>query len=235
MRNYLRALIGCCVAVFGTINIAAAEPSGNLSDTKQRFKLSEAYSLIAQKKPADAIELLNPLIVVQEAEQAADTRRHYCARSAAETMAYMLMAATDKVSAVANGEECSLSLYLKAFALIDLKKGDEAKVFLDRAITLSPLNSQFLGELGEWYKARRQWPEAIEAFKRAESAAGFSPAEMKVGHQTRAWRGLGFVLIEQGKLDQAETMFRKCLTVNPSDRIAQGELDYIKSLRPRVG
>jgi Flp pilus assembly protein TadD len=48
---------------------------------------------------------------------------------------------------------------------------------------------------------------------------------------TRAWRGQGYCLVEQGKLNEAEAMYRKCLALDPKDNKARGELEYIQGLR----
>jgi hypothetical protein len=38
-------------------------------------------------------------------------------------------------------------------------------------------------------------------------------------------------LTEQGKLDEAEAMYRKCLVLDPKDSNALRELEYIRRLR----
>jgi Flp pilus assembly protein TadD len=55
---------------------------------------------------------------------------------------------------------------------------------------------------------------------------------MKV-ERGRAWRGLGYNLVEEGKLDEAEAMYRKCLELDPDDAKSQGELRSIGEQRKR--
>jgi tetratricopeptide (TPR) repeat protein len=49
----------------------------------------------------------------------------------------------------------------------------------------------------------------------------------------RRWRyrGQAYCLVEQGRLDDAETLYNKCLALDPSDTKAQAEIRYIKSKR----
>jgi tetratricopeptide (TPR) repeat protein len=73
---------------------------------------------------------------------------------------------------------------------------------------------------------------ALEAFQSAESSAELlDDGPVKNDHLARAWRGEGFVLTEQGKLDESEALYKKCLELNPDDYRARNELQYIKSLR----
>jgi tetratricopeptide (TPR) repeat protein len=49
---------------------------------------------------------------------------------------------------------------------------------------------------------------------------------------------MGWILVERGKLDEAEALYRQCLELNPDDSHAKAELDYIaqqRAKRPRVG
>jgi Flp pilus assembly protein TadD len=47
-------------------------------------------------------------------------------------------------------------------------------------------------------------------------------------------RGMGFVLIERGGLDEAEALFRDCLKLNPDDDHAKKELAYITEQRQKT-
>jgi tetratricopeptide (TPR) repeat protein len=46
-----------------------------------------------------------------------------------------------------------------------------------------------------------------------------------------AWRGRGFVLIEMGRLDEAEAAFKSSLAIDPDNPVALNELEYIEHLR----
>src|SRR5687768_17823699 len=99
---------------------------------------------------------------------------------------------------------------------------------------MAPMNSQFLSELGEWHKGRREWEPAFALFEKALDAVAVSPAELRDRRRGRALRGLGFIRIEQGRLDDAEDFFRKALKIDANDEKAQAELQYIREQRARL-
>lgn len=190
-----------------------------------------AAILITQRQFDDALVLLEPMIAAHEAQAAREKRRIFSARSFPEMMDYMLGSANSRQSSVVMSYNWGMALYLKGFALIELRRGEEAKLWLDRAVALSPSNAKFLGELGEWYKARGRLDEATAAFKRAEIAAEFSPDALKLPEKARAMRGIAWVAVEQGRLDEADTIYRQCLAMNAEDQMAKNELAYIAQQR----
>ena len=204
---------------------AVAAPSAEKSG------VDRAADLIEAGKPAEAVALLDTVIADQEKQRQGDTRRVYCARSPAESLLYTLGAAKEKKAAVVLPQGSCYSIFLKGFALIDLNRSDEARLWLERAVAMAPSNAHFLGELGEWYKIRKDWPKARELFRRAVDASEISPDERKVFDKTRGMRGLAYILIEEGKLDEAEKLYRQCLQLNPDDERSKQELQYIAEQR----
>jgi tetratricopeptide (TPR) repeat protein len=200
---------------------------------KEDKRFDRVADLISGHKPAEAVELLDRIIADQEKANRGETRQVFCARSSTETILYAGMGAEAGKAAVVLGPDWSMAIFLKGFALIDLNRSEEAKPLFEKAVAMSPMNAQFLGELGEWYKSRRDWPQAYALFERARAAAEFSPADMKDHDQRRGMRGMGFVLIEQGRLDEAEALFRKCLEIDPNDAGAKQELQYIQEQRAK--
>src|SRR5688500_8784451 len=140
---------------------------------------NDAAKLIGEKKPAEAIAMLDRIIGAQTAKYRGETRRTYCAGSPEESLAYMVMAASDGKDAVVIDRQWCMALFLKGFALIDLQRSDEARPFLEQAVAMAPMNSQFLSELGEWHKGRREWEPAFALFEKALDAAAVSPAELQ--------------------------------------------------------
>jgi len=197
--------------------------------------LADAIQAVQSRRPGDAIPLLDTVIAAREAQYAGEKRHLFCARSQEESLLYLLTegAAKRQDAVIVDSSWCS-ALFLKGFALIDLDRADEAKAYYDRVVALAPSNAQYLGELAEWYKARRDWENALVYFRRAETAAAVSPKDIQTHDRSRAWRGIGFVLIEQGKLDEAEAMFRKCLAADPNDQGAAHELGYIREQRAKL-
>jgi tetratricopeptide (TPR) repeat protein len=231
------ALLLALLGPVGPAQALAAAPeteSGAIDEAAERRAIEDAYQLVAQKKPAEAIQLLDRLIAVRERTHAGEKRQIFNARSETEALVYMGLAAKNKREALVQGENWSLAIFLKGFALVDLGRTEEAKMMFDRALAMAPMNAHYLGEVAEWHKNRKDWPTAYGVFKQALEASDFSPDEAKNFDKRRALRGLGFVLIEQGKLDDAEALFRQCLAMDPNDAGAKSELQYIKEQREKA-
>ena len=94
--------------------------------------------------------------------------------------------------------------YMKAYALQDLGRVPEAKTNVQRALAMSPFNSQYRSELGEIYQLEKNWAKAKQEFAEAEDNAKLAPEESKAAELGRARRGLAYVFVELGKLDEAE-------------------------------
>jgi len=209
-------------------NHAASKPIAVNPDQAQ---VNSAADLISAGKPTEAIAILDPIIASQEEAARSDTRQRYCARGTAETLFYTGLAAKEKKSAVVLDQSACYAIFLKGFALIDLNRSDEAKLFIERAVAMAPSNAQFLGELAEWYKMHGDLDHAWDLFKQAETAASFSPNDRETFDRTRGMRGEGYILIERGKLDEAEAIYRACLRIDPNDERAKAQLQYIASHR----
>jgi tetratricopeptide (TPR) repeat protein len=209
---------------------AAAAPAVAAEDNAQA-QVNRAADLIGAGKPADAVAMLDALIAEQERQRQGDARQAYCARTKAETVLYSARAAQEKKAAIVLPEAACYSIFLKGFALIDLGRSDEARAWLERAVAMAPSNAHFLGELAEWYKMRKDWPRSRDLFHRAVAASELSPDNRKIFDKTRGLRGLGYILIEEGRLDEADKLYRQCLDIDPTDARAKRQLDYIAGQR----
>jgi Flp pilus assembly protein TadD len=230
--RYLRLALQCLL-VTAAFSVCAQEapPDADLAEVAQ---LQQAWRLMQERKPVEAIAVLDPLIASYEAKYINGGKRVYEARTSQESLLYMLMAAKDKQSAVVAKGVWGEANYAKGYTLIEMDRLDDAKPALERAIAISPRNSKYLGELGHIYQSKGNWPDALATFALAEEgASAFSPPQNRVREWTRALRGSGYVLVELGRLDEAEAKYRKCLELDPADQKAVGELRYIQDLRSK--
>jgi len=203
------------------------------SEDKYKKMLVEGEKLFRADKVEDAVEnYIDPIISYYENEYKNSPKDVYCARDKTEMMAYLMTAAAAKRSAVVLSNTWADALFYKAYALVDFRKFDEAKDFLGKALKLSPYNSSYLSELGHIYQIEKNWEKSMEIFKNAvKYAEEFTPEPIKEAELTRALRGIGYTLIELGKLDEAEKIYIECLKISKDDRAAMQELMYIKKLK----
>jgi tetratricopeptide (TPR) repeat protein len=222
-------LLGCAIS-----SQRGAAPPDPDKDPEMATLLQEARTLIDAKKPQPAIEKCEKVIARFKEHYGTRKETIYCARTSAENLGYMLKAAAGSHSAIAISSTWSTAYFMKGFALLDLGRLAEAKSALERAVELSPWNSQYLSELGNIHQMEKNWAKAREAFAAAEEHAELSPAEAKAGDLARARRGLGYVFVELGQLDEAEKKYQQCLATDPNDKKAAKELEYVRALRART-
>jgi tetratricopeptide (TPR) repeat protein len=192
--------------------------------------VNRAAELIG-KDPGQVIELLKPVIAAYEADHKDNPDTFFCASTPAETLMVLGTAAADKKDAVAvDGTYCD-ALFITGFSLIDLDRQDDAKAFLQNASDRAPYNGHYMNELAEWHKRKGDWQTAYDIFARAAELGEFAPEEFGKKQNARALRGMGFSLIEMGKLDDAETKFKQSLKLEPKNPSAKHELQYIKEQR----
>jgi len=163
--------------------------------------------------------------------------KNYSSRGTTESVYYMLMAAADedKRGAKIIPYFCAKALYLKGFAKINLKQVESAKIWLEKALELSPVNSSFLSELGFILHAQKNWKQALNVYYKAEEYSKvYTPKEIRHIELTRAMRGIGFSLVELGELDKAEEKYRQCLEIIPNDKKSLIEIEYIRKLRLKL-
>lgn len=197
-------------------------------------RLTEAAKFIAARQAAAALPLVDAIIADHERKYRSNDRTlYFSARALSEGFVYATLAgAAKKQGFVLNGDWAE-AYFLKAFALIDLNRPDEAIKWLDKAAALAPMNAQILAERAEWHKSRRDWKKAYREFESARSAAGFSDERDQAREEGRAIRGMAFVRIEQGRLDDAEKLLGEALKLDPADARAREELDLIATMRKR--
>ena len=162
--------------------------------------LGEARHFIDSKNPAAAIPKCDEVINAYKAYYGSRKEKIYCVRSGPETLVSLLEAAVDNKNAIALTSTWSDAYFMKAYALQDLRRLNDAKASLDQALKLSPLNSQYLAELGEIYALEKDWPKDIKAFKEAEDNANLAPDVSRADELAGARRGQGYVRRSGGEV-----------------------------------
>jgi tetratricopeptide (TPR) repeat protein len=233
LHRLLAASVLLCHALQS--HAAADNPSGTAArddEAEQMQLVSAGARLLHEHKPSEAIDNLDKVIAHYEARNPEKAGTAYCASSPAESLIYLVQAVKDKTTASVYGPTWCDAYYLRGYALIELGRNGEARASLERAVQMSPRNAHYRSELAELYSRDKNWNEALATFEAsAKLAEESTPQEHKTTELGRALRGKGFVLVELGKLDEAEAMYRRCLALDPADTKAANELRYVQSRR----
>jgi tetratricopeptide (TPR) repeat protein len=123
------------------------------------------------------------------------------------------------------------ALHVKAFVYSAEKDFKEALKVITEIEEVAPVSAgskiekaYIQGQLGRFEQALKTYQEAKRLSDTYESQSSYKPASL---------RGMGFILIELNELDEAEEMFRKSLELEPYNRIAISELEYIENMRAK--
>lgn len=183
--------------------------------------------------PQKAItEFFDPVIDHYTQAFKGETKRIYSAQNQMQAIIYVALPSESQVGTEVIDGTWADAYLMKAYALTELGKLKEAQQALESAVALSPMNSQYLSELGYTYQAQKDCDKSISTYIQAASMAELgSDDTTKTADLTRAWRGEGYCLVEQGKLKEAEAMYEKSIALDPKDEKSKGELAYIRRLK----
>jgi tetratricopeptide (TPR) repeat protein len=233
MRHITSQILALIIATAVGLAAAGGDPD---KDPQMMKLLQEARHNIDSKNPEAAIAKCDQVINAYKAYYGGSKKKILCARSPEESLGLMMKAAVDKNNAISLSFVWSDAYFMKAYALEDLGRMSEAKATLQQALKLSPFNAQYLAEMGQIYAREKNWSKAEQLYREAEDNAPLSPPEARAGDLARARRGLGYVLVELGKLDEAEKKYQECIATDPNDTKAKAELQYVreqKAKKPR--
>jgi tetratricopeptide (TPR) repeat protein len=208
------------------------EPS---SEEKYEKLLHKGFQALYNGNAKESIQkYFDPIIQYYEKHYQNNGKRIYSARGLEETLYYLVKAAAAKQEAIVISYLWAQAFYFKGYASIELGRIEDAKTWLKKALELSPSNSTYLSELGHIYQTEQKWSEALKIYQQAEeSANAYSPDDLKNAELTRAMRGIGYSLIELGRLDEAEEKYKKCLEIDENDKKSLQEMEYIRQIRQR--
>jgi tetratricopeptide (TPR) repeat protein len=230
MRHITLQLVALIVATASGHTAAGGDPD---KDPQMMKLLQEARHLIDSKNPGAAIAKCETVINAFKSHYGSGKLKIFCARSPEESLGLLMKAAVDKNSATVLSFLWSDAYFMKAYALEDVNRLGDAKTTLEQALKLSPFNAQYLAEMGQIYAREKNLPKAQQLYREAEDNAPLSPPEARAGDLARARRGLGYVLVELGKLDEAEKKYQQCIASNLNDTKAKVELQYVREQKAK--
>lgn len=230
------------VALLGMMSSSLpAAPAAVLTPEQITKLLEEGTNVLNQGNPELAIknyfEPVNQSFMRQTASAGADDEI-YSSRNATETAAYQAKVAKENEGAAKPAHMVivdgawSDALILKARALAQLKRVSEAMSALNQAVVLSPGYPVVWLEMGSIYQSQKDWENSFKAYKTAENYAGAIEDKAKQTETlTSALRGQAVAMIELGRLDDAETLYKRCLKLNPGDTAATDGLAQVQARR----
>ena len=204
--------------------VSAAFAQESPAETARNGRLTEIITLIQGGQPQQAVEKLGPLLTEYQGLYPPGKQK-LCKVEDYETAAYATLPGGANATLVEGG--WCIAMWAKGFALIDLQQLDAAIPFLEGAVAMAPLHPHYLSELGYAYQAQKSWQRSYDLYARAADAAKRESGERQKKSLRRAWFGMAYDQIELGKLDEAEVLLRKCLTLTPDDQKVKDELQYV--------
>ncbi len=113
--------------------------------------------------------------------------------------------------------------FLYGNILFEIKRFDEAKIYLERAVGYNPIDTEYLFELGEIYKMRKDWKIFLKINRDCLEYA-YSGKSL-----ARCYRNLGYYFFEEEKYDIAMTMYFLSLYFDQEDMVAHAEINFISN------
>lgn len=219
-------------AMLAALPMAAAGQDKD-RDSAASATIGQAFSALQAGDPARALATVQPVVASFEKEYSSEKRHIFCSQTAEQDGYYLTTAdgGADNVRLV-TVTWCQ-ALYVKAFALVDLDRLDDAQSAFERLISFAPKHARYLNELAYVFLKKKEWQHSIETYMSAEAAATFTP-ERRDYERCVSFRGIGYDLVELGRLDDAEAAYRKCLAITPDEPKSLGEIEYIKEQRKKT-
>ncbi|WP_141237062.1 tetratricopeptide repeat protein [Sphingopyxis sp. GW247-27LB] len=226
-----------------TLSLVAVPASADTQDDADSIAIGEAMDALRAKDFGQTVAKAQEIIGRFEAGRSPDTA-YVCASGPGDTLTQLMSAAAaanegsskETATTVALSPNICDAYFLKGFALIDLGRRDDALPNLEAAVAMDPDNNHYANELGEWYKAGRQWEKSLEIFTRASETNDLSldfmedkaaVQRIRNNRRCRSYRGIAFNQSELRHWDEARAALDKCLAIVPGDEASLQELNYI--------
>ncbi|HLW65713.1 MAG TPA: tetratricopeptide repeat protein [Gemmataceae bacterium] len=123
------------------------------------------------------------------------------------------------------------ALHYKTFVAAERKQYADALEYSRVEIEYRPLATNALTEQGFILNRLGRLQEGLESYEQAVKLA-----EQFASNQSQhgvALRGVGATLIDLGRLDEAKAAYEQSLKVEPNNKLALSELEYIRKLKEK--
>ncbi|MHB1056362.1 MAG: tetratricopeptide repeat protein [Rhodanobacter sp.] len=237
-------LAGCAshapVKPTGTITLNLDE-AGKPAPDADLQKVIGAVKMIQAGKIQLAIDgPLTEVVNAYEAMYAGKPVKVFCAHGIADALVYATMgdkAVNGKADVPVQviGPAWAQAHWARAYAYTEMARYADARIELEKALALSPMDSQYKSELAFTYQHGGDWDKMLALYREAEGDAEISGGTPEQTTQLKcvALRGQGYALVELHRLDEAARAYQACLKLVPGEPKSLGELGYIQGLRAK--
>ena len=249
-------IVAALIAVFvlaGCAPHAAVKPGNTIT-----LNLDAAGKPVADadlQKVIDAVEAiqagriqlaidgpLTEVVTKYETKYAGTPVKVFCANGMLDAFAYANLA--DKAETTAGkaavpveviGPAWARAYWARAYAYSEMARYTDAQAELEKALALSPMDSQYKSELAFTYERGGDWNKVLSLYQEAAGDAEISGGSPETTTRLKcvALRGQGYALVELHRLDEATKAYQECLKLTPGEPKSLAELGYIKGLRAK--
>lgn len=248
-RFVIGAVLAAVFALAGCASSPAARPgssitlsldkAGNPAVDPDQQKVLDALKMIESGRIQLAVDgPLAEVIAKYEALYAGKSGKVFCAEGLLDALFYATAADKAKDGASAGpieviGPAWAKAYWARGYAYSEMGRYADARVELEKALALAPMNSQYKSELAFTYERSQDWTKMLALYNEAQDAAAISGPDHASDLECIALRGQGYALVELHRLNEATKAYRDCLKLKPNEPKSLAELGYIKGLRAK--
>jgi len=205
----------------------AVEQRSHSLTAAQVKEMNEIATAIQNNDHAGAFAKLKPILANCEGRDKGSDKRSLYFDTAEEFLEYAA-GPGNKSSFRWVIDYCPRAYNHAAFLYVSDGDKDNALKYLDLAIASAPYWAEPHNERGYLLGKLKDFKSAIVSYQRA--------IELADAHKNSAYvkplslRGLGFILTEMGELERAKQAYRDSLVLDPENKLAKNELEYIRQL-----
>jgi len=197
--------------------------AGLASAESQDPRLVDIVGLIRDGKQTDAVARADAMIVAFAAAQHEPGVSYFCNRDRGG-VANLLGAAKTGAKVDLAPEAWCEALFVKGFALTDLKRFDDAAAALKQAVAMDPTNAHFRNQYGDILRLGGKPAEAIAQYDKAYAVASAEEGEASGRMALRALRGAALAAEAKGDLAAAQGYYEHLLERDGGDSLARAKL-----------
>lgn len=185
-----------------------------------------ARDALTSGKPDDAIALVDPIIAKAEASDAKDADSMCPGVAVAVLSAFMARQNPNIV--ISAGDDWCEAMFLKGYALAELKRSEQAAAVLGKLVKHDPDNPNYQSEYAYVLQSSGKMDDSMAAYKKVvRISEKLSDKPNRQHWRAVGLRGIGYIYSDRQQWNEAVKAYQESLKAEPDNKVALGELDYI--------